>query len=39
MKKYSTPSIEVEIINQVDIVTVSYQNFIVDWLDLGDLGM
>ena len=33
MKKYLTPSIEVEIINQVDIVTASFQNFVVDWLD------
>ena len=37
MKKYLTPSIEVEVINQVDIVTASFQNFVVDWLD--DFGI
>ena len=33
MKKYLTPSIQVELINEVDIVTASFQNFFVDWLD------
>ncbi len=33
MKKYLTPSIEVELLNEVDIVTASFQNFVVDWLD------
>ncbi len=37
MKKYVTPSIEVEIINQVDIVTSSTENFLVDWL--GDITL
>ncbi len=37
MRKYLTPSIEVEQINQVDIVTASFQNFVVDWL--GDIGL
>lgn len=37
MKKYLTPSIEVEQLNQVDIVTTSRINFVVDWLD--DIGI
>lgn len=38
-KKYVTPSIEIEIINEVDIVTASFQNFMVSWLDGFDLDL
>lgn len=39
MKKYLTPSIEVELLNEVDIVTASFQNFVVTWLDDIGIGM
>ncbi len=37
MKKYLTPSIEVELISSVDIVTASVKNFVVDWL--GEISL
>ena len=38
-RKYIAPSIEVEVLNQVDIVTASVLNFNIDWIDKDGLGL